>query len=241
MTHKPLLPRLARVLSCACAAALLALPSHAQEGYCASDGQPRPRALVERFINADCATCWADPAAAPVGPRELALDWIVPGQEGDEAPLSAAALPEALERLAQHGRQAPSRLERLKSPLVASARTLRVSHGMPFNDYIGTSIELRPAGRAPWKAWLLLVETIPAGTEGTQVERNLVRAALQPPWTGSRPPSRSEEQKLLEMRSMRVPEGARPERLRVVGWVEDARGRIRVISESRCRHQEGRR
>ena len=56
---------------------------------------------------------------------------------------------------------------------------------LPFNGYIGASIELKPAGGGPWKAWLLLVETIPAGTEGTPVERNLVRNALQPAWDGS--------------------------------------------------------
>ena len=45
------------------AAALLALSSnlHAQS-FCASDGQPRPLQLMERFINADCETCWTDPA-----------------------------------------------------------------------------------------------------------------------------------------------------------------------------------
>ena len=32
----------------------------------------------------------------------------------------------------------------------------------------------------------------------------------------------------------RIPEGANPDRLRVVGWVEDAQGRIRAIAESRC-------
>jgi hypothetical protein len=33
---------------------------------------------------------------------------------------------------------------------------------------------------------------------------------------------------------MNIPEGANPSRLRVVGWVEDARGRIRAIAQSLC-------
>ncbi|HEY8907459.1 MAG TPA: hypothetical protein VIM63_15640, partial [Rhodoferax sp.] len=52
--------------------------AHAQSS-CNSDGQPTPNALFERFINADCATCWAD-TVTPVGPPgTLVLDWIVPG------------------------------------------------------------------------------------------------------------------------------------------------------------------
>ena len=222
------------------AAAALVAPAAAQaQGACASDGQPRPRALLERFIRADCADCWQDPATARAGPRELALDWVVPGEQGEQAPLSATAREEALDRLAQLRRRAPARAFTLRTPLLASARTLRVSHGPPVNDYIGAGIELRPAGRAPWTAWLLLVETLPAGTEGSPVERNLVRGVFQPPWEARRPPSHGEQQQLIERRPMRIPEGAQPERLRVVGWVEDARGRIRAISESRCRPVQG--
>ena len=102
-----------------------------------------------------------------------------------------------------------------------------MAHGLPVNDYIGASIELKPASGGPWNAWLLLVETIPPGTEGTPVERNLVRNVLQPAWT-------KDEKKLLESRPMSIPEGANPERLRVVGWVEDARGQIVAVAQSRC-------
>lgn len=220
--------------------ALLALPSLAQEAFCASDGQPRPRALLERFMSADCEACWADPASPRAGPRELAIDWIVPSARGDEAPLSAGASPDALSRLQALGRAAPARADSLRQRLVAAARTLRVAHGPVFGDYVGTSIELRPAGRGRWTAWLLLVETVPAGAEGSPIERNLVRAVYQPPWSGIRAPTQAQQKRLFERRPLRVPEGAQPERLRVVAWVEDARGRIRVISESRCRPQEGR-
>ena len=33
---------------------------------------------------------------------------------------------------------------------------------------------------------------------------------------------------------MNIPEGARPERLRVIGWVEDAQGRLLAVAQSRC-------
>lgn len=225
-------------LSALLLAAVLAPSVQAQPAYCASDGQPRPRALLERFISADCEGCWRDTATPRPGPRELAIDWIVPGQRGDDPPLSAAATREALSRLEALRQEAPQPAAATRTPLVAAARTLRVAHGVVVGDYVGTSIELKPAGKAPWTAWLLLVETLPAGTEGSPVERNLVRGVFQPAWEL---PRRGGEatQRLFESRPMRVPEGARPERLRVVGWVEDARGRIRAISESRCAPVEG--
>ena len=33
---------------------------------------------------------------------------------------------------------------------------------------------------------------------------------------------------------MNIPEGVRPERLRVIGWVEDAQGRVLGIAQTRC-------
>ena len=44
-------------------AALVLVPAAHAQSSCASDGQPRPVALLERFINADCAACWAGSAA----------------------------------------------------------------------------------------------------------------------------------------------------------------------------------
>ena len=220
--------------SAALLAALQAAPLAQAQSFCSSDGQPRPLALVERFINADCASCWADPAAPKPQPRELAIDWIVPGSKGDDAPLSAAASTDSRTRLAALGRTAPAQMDDARQPLVAAARTLRVAHGLPFNGYLGTSIALQPAGTAPWHAWLILVETVPAGTDGSPVERNLVRNVLQPPWDKHRTLLKSEQNKLLESRPMSIPEGANPQRLRLVGWVEDARGRVRAIAQSQC-------
>jgi hypothetical protein len=209
----------------------LALPL-AAHALCTSDGVPPPTALVERFINADCATCWQDPAAAsPAPPGALVLDWIVPGRQGDDAPLSTAATVEAVDRLAQLGRPVPTETAQISTRREGGGQALRLAQGGAFNDYVGVSIELASPGRNAWSAWLLLVERLPAGTEGSPVARNLVRNVFRPDWgqARTRPPAR-----LAETRAMQIREGARPERLRLVGVVQDARGRIRAISQTEC-------
>jgi hypothetical protein len=209
------------------AALLTPLATWAQSS-CSSDGQPRPVALLERFINADCASCWSDPQAQAAKNGQVALDWIVPGSRGEDAPLSAAASRDSLDRLRALGRQAPPQADSVTTR-GNGQRVLRVAHGMPFNDYIGTSIEMKPTARGAWTAWLALVETIPVGTEGTAVERNLVRNLLQVPWDTTKTPAR-----LLESRSMQLAEGVQASRVRVIGWVEDPKGRIHGIAQSAC-------
>lgn len=220
-------------------ASLSAAGAQAQSS-CASDGVPQPVALLERFINADCEACWSDAKTAAPARGELALDWIIPGSRGDDAPLSAAASRDGLTRLQALGRKTPAQANASRIKAQRDGRTLRVAHGLPYNGYVGTSMELKPADGGPWKAWLLLVETIPAGTEGTPVERNLVRNALQPAWDNTKSLSKEELERLLESRPMSIPEGAKPERLRVVGWVQDARGRVVAAAQSRCPQAEQR-
>lgn len=218
------------------AAAFLALcaagPAHALASSCSSDGQPQPVALLERFISADCADCWTSAATPKPGRGELALDWIVPGRRGDDAPLSAAASRDAPERLRSLGRAAPEAADSLRSARRAGAGTLRVAHGPAFNGYIAGSIQSLGGGPGPFTGWMALVETLPAGTEGSPVERNLVRNLLQVPWPAA--PGRR-----FEARPLSIPEGANPDRLRIVGWLQDARGVIRAISETRCEPGEG--
>jgi hypothetical protein len=207
------------------------------QASCSSDGQRAPVALLERFINADCASCWAA-ADTPRPPRgTLALDWIVPGTEGDNAPLSAAASRDALARLQALQRPVPAiSVTSTLRVTSAGATRLRVAHGLPLGGYIGASIDYRPSrpGREPVTAWLALVETIPAGTEGSPVERHLVRNVLQTPWNDRASPSRSVQKRFIESRPLNIPEGARPERLRVVGWVEDTKGRMTAMAQSQC-------
>jgi hypothetical protein len=230
-------PERARALLLALTLGAPALTAWAQS-LCSSDGQPQPVALVERFINADCESCWSDPRTPKAGSRELALDWVVPGSKGDDAPLSAVARRDALARLESLRRKPPETSDWLRQPVRPDARKLRVAQGQPVNDYIGTSIALQPADGGPWNAWLALVETVPAGVEGSPVERNLVRNTFQPPWDGGKRLSRADRRRLIESRPMQIPEGSKPSRLRLVGWVEDSHGRIRSMAQSRCRPED---
>ena len=214
-----------------------ALPVAQAQSFCASDGQPRPVALLERFINADCAACWSDAATVRAGQGELAIDWIVPGSQGDDAPLSAAASRDALQRL--EALRAPAGLDSSpRKTRVSGARgALRVAHGMALGGYMGASIELKPvpasARGKSWTSWLALVESLPAGTEGSPVPRNLVRNLLQSTWDG-RKQLLNQERRFFEARSMSLSEGVDPARVRMIGWVEDSRGRIVAAAQSRC-------
>ena len=208
------------------------------QSFCASDGQRTPVALVERFTSADCESCWSDTTARPAPPRTLVLDWIVPSPRGDEAPLSAAATRDANDRLAALHRAAPTTSHTTQTPVAKRPYRMRVAHGLPFNGYIGASMELPQSGvrpvPLPVTGWLVLVETIAAGTEGTPVERNLVRNSLTRTWDGRHQLSKDEQKRLWESRPMGLGATARPERLRVVGWVEDAHGRIITAAQSHC-------
>ena len=218
-------------------AACLVQPARAQS-YCASDGQSRPVALLERFINADCRDCWVDPATLRAGPRELALDWVVPGTQGEDAPLSAVANRDGLKRLQALGTAAPAGASSRKTAVAGGVGKLRVAHGLPVSGYLGASIEYKqvPANAAgqPWSAWLALVETIPAGTEGTPVARHLVRNLIQPLWDANKQLSKQERLNFIESRSMDIPPGMNTDRVRVIGWVQDAQGRVVAAAQSRC-------
>ena len=190
---------------------------------CSSDGVPRPAALLERFISADCEACWSD-AAARARPRRAGHRLDRAGSRGEDSTAVGGASRDGLARLQALGRRGPAQAQtRAASP--CATRKLRVAHGLPFNGYLGTSMELKRGGGGPWKAWLLLVETIPAGAEGTPVERNLVRNAAAARMGRQHVSPKAEQGQLLESRPMSIPEGAKADRLRVVGWVQDARGR----------------
>lgn len=226
---------------------LLALhaPHLAAQSSCSSDGMPRPVALFERFVSADCESCWADKATpAPSAPGTLVLDWIVPGTQGDDAPLSAAATRDALARLAALGRTAPTATDVNTAPVqgVQGSR-LRVSHGPAINDYLGASIAFSPVptrGAAPAAGpdagafYLLLVESIPAGTEGSPVARHLVRNVYQRSLDNPHTLSKGERSGWRDSRPIYIPESAKTDRLRLVGWVQDKDGRIIDAAQSRC-------
>ena len=230
-------------------ALLLWLPSAQAQplapSFCASDGQPRPVQLLERFINADCDSCWQDPATPKANAGQVVLDWLVPndaGSKGEDAPLMAVASRDGLNRLQALGKSLPA--QTLASSLTVKkykSATLRVAHGLPLSGYLGTSIEFK-AGPAtakaqPATAWLVLVEALPEGTEGSPVERNLVRNSVQ---IGLQPNNFGRKQLLnkerfFESRVMSIASGVNPDRLRVIGWVEDQAGHVVVAAQSRCK------
>lgn len=240
--------------------ATFALGVQAQSS-CSSDAQRPPVSVLERFINADCETCWGQlPADTALPPHSLVLDWIAPSAQGESAPLSVAANADALSRLAALGRSLPSASDRVQHPLGIPARALqgarlRVAHGLPFGGYMGASMALllpvssrSPLAQhelGPIKATLLLVETIPAGVDGTLVERNLVRNSAEVLWEG-----RADHPILAQPRRdgrsaagahfytsqvMSIPEGTRPERLRVVGWLENPQHTLLMAAQTRCK------
>lgn len=210
---------------------LLALPL-AGHALCTSDSVAEPAAVLERFVSADCAECWRDPASPRPGPATLALDWVVPGRRGEDAPLSAVAIDEARDRLALLGQPTPRRAASVTSRRSGAPVPVRLAQGATFNDYVAASLELPSPGREPWTMWLLLVEQLPAGLEGSPVARNLVRNVFRPDWDapGSRAPG-----PLAETRAMQVHAGGQPDRLRLVGLLQDGRGRMRAIRLTGCR------
>ena len=236
LIFRPYLQRLAWLL----VAAWLGSTGTAQaQSFCASDGQPRPAQLVERFINADSDSCWKDPATAKAGAGELAIDWVMPGSQGDDAPLSAVATRDALLRLDSMKQAAPAASSVVRQAVRGiKGASLRVAHGLPLADYLGTSIELKPLPAAvrgqSWTAWLALVETLPAGTEGSPVARNLVRNLLQTNWNVRKQLSKEEQLRFFDQRSMSIAQGVDASRLRVIGWVENEKGRVVAAAESRC-------
>lgn len=230
-------------------AALLALvhaPYALAQASCSSDGAPQPVVVFERFISADCEACWSDaktPAPSATA-GVMVLDWIVPGRAADDAPLSAAATNDALVRLQTLGRKLPATTDvHIATVEAPSPSKLRVAHGLPFNDYLGTAIAFTPSRAAQrhntpdnrWSFHLLLVEAVPAGTDGTAVPRQIVRNMLQGTWGPQDQPTQGSAHRWMEARSMRIAEGANAERLRLVGWVQDPTGRIVAAAQSVCR------
>jgi hypothetical protein len=74
--------------------------------------------------------------------------------------------------------------------------------------------------------YLALVERVPAGEEGTPIERRLVRVLVGPlPLEGGTAAAAIEH-----LRAVRIPLGAHVERLRAAGWVENAAGEVVAVA-----------
>jgi hypothetical protein len=209
------------------------------QSLCTSDGQTTPVMLVERFISADCETCWSEQPSIQSERLALTIDWIVPSTRGDDAALSAGATRDAQMRLdnLQLASPATSTLARTKV-LRSRTHSLRVAHGLPVGLYLGSIVELstslKVSSQTPLSAWLLLVESVPAGSDGTPVARNLVRNVLVLPSVKADLQAGRGHYLFRELRPMNIPSNARPERLRLVGWVQDAHGRVLSVAQSVC-------
>jgi len=197
---------------------------------------PRPTLLVERYLSADCAACWQSAPPLPSGAAgkglPFVLDWIVPSARGEAAPLAMAATSEATTRVARAGALRGDEALTVTTPLPSrSELQVVVRDGPAWNGYIGLQLDASYASTRPLPAglagWLALVERIPAGSEGTPVERRLVRTLVGPLTLTSL----ASDRQVRHLRAVRVPANAKPERLSVVGWLETPAGRVLAVGD----------
>lgn len=188
---------------------------------------PAPAQVLQRFISADCESCWQAAGEATVPATTWPLDWIVPSPQGDAAPLALAALPEAQERAAR----AASTVQQDNLAAHSKRPRLQVEAGPAWNGYFALQLSVRGAALPKGSTgWLGLVEQIPAGGEGSAVARQLLRSVAGPlpldGVTGRKP--------LQHLRALRIAEGAQPQRLVGIGWVETADGQVLAIAREAC-------
>jgi hypothetical protein len=191
-------------------------------------------ALSEVFIAADCADCWAAarPQARPAVRPGWRLDWISPA--GADAALSAAALPEAADRASRRAALG-ARTDAAPPPRNATWQ-LAVVSGPAWNGYLGVQLKLQPStpGKPPARlpegstAWMALVELLPAGSEGSATDRALVRSVVGPL------PLLDTQRNFQQLRALRWPETAKPERLQARAWIESPSGQVLLMAADRC-------
>ena len=136
----------------------------------------------------------------------------------DRAAARAGAMPAGQSGLRE------SRLHPSESP------RLRIVDGPAWNGYIGLRLVVtRHSGVAPGAvAYAALVERVPAGNEGSPIERNLVRAVVGPLGLDEL----RGLSKIEHLRAVAVPAGSRADRLASVAWIEAADGRVMVAAHS---------
>jgi hypothetical protein len=208
----------------------------------------KARTIVEHFVGADCLACWTAGAAAagdaripgaePPADGGWSLDWVVPSA-AENAPLAVPAIPEAAERLARLGPHLPARLESPPAGFDTSteldkpdaARRLWIHSSLPWNGYFGVQMHARGHWPDGTTAWVGLVEILPAGVDGSVIERRLVRVLTGPV---ALPKSAATKDAVDPLFGMRWPPTAQPERIVAVAWVEGRDGRILQIASDRC-------
>ena len=189
--------------------------------------------MLERFISAECSACWSAAAQDLPGADTWLFDWIVPTTAGDKAALSAAAPPESRERALRGLGEAPAATQtRSLRHTQAITQTVRLSVeiGPAWSGYLGVQLKAQGAVSAGATAWLALVELLPAGTDGSTVARELVRTVA-----GPLPLQALHQGKALsDLRALRWPDGALPERLQARAWIEAADGRFIAVAAGGC-------
>ena len=196
----------------------------------------RDAAVVEQFISADCPDCWA--AAAPVAAAgQWRLDWISPTSV--EAPLSAAALVESAERAQRAGGPAPVAQQMLttRSRLAPPPQrlSLSVAVGPAWHGYFGVQADIGGSAPPDSTLWLALVEAIPAGSDHSQVARELVRSVAGPLTTsGPAVTGKIRPKTFNHLRAMRWPDIAQAERLQARAWLEAADGSLLAFASPPC-------
>ena len=187
---------------------------------------PSPKTLLERFVPADCESCWASAKDQEQPGDVLVLDWITPA--GDAAPMASAALPVALTRLGST--PAKETALRRATLLKPDASPLRVVDGPAWNGYVALQLSVdRDAALPPGAvAYVALVERVPAGSEGSAIARQLVRELVGPLSLHEL----ASKERVQHLHAVRLPPTDRPERLASVGWVETAQGTVIAAAPS---------
>jgi hypothetical protein len=194
---------------------------------------PANAAVLERFINADCETCWTAADVPQPGANEWLLDWIVPTAKGDDAPLSPAAPAEAASRARRAlGAEPTSGRTIAQRSAARNGKTvlLHVASGPAWSGYF--AVQLEGSGRAPSgsSAWIALVESVTAGTDGTIAPRQLVRTVAGP----FEPAELRSGKSWQRLQALRWPPTAKAVRLHARAWIEQRDGRIVAMASERC-------
>jgi hypothetical protein len=209
----------------AAGATLLTALAHAAAPPCSA-----PREVIERLMSSDCETCWSGAAARPLPRSTWVLDWIEPGAAGADAPLAAGALPEAgARRQALAALPSADDTREFRWPLARRPTVrLTVGGGPAWNGYLG--LQLQASGKPPEGAevYLALIENIPAGSDGSPVARRLVRSVAGPLVLDA------DGRRSTQWRALRIPDGAKPERLQGMAWWVDREARLRGIALEAC-------
>ena len=206
------------------AAVALAFASHAAVGP-ACKATP-PTRLLERFMSAACESCWQAAGSKGAAGSTMVLDWIAPAADG--AAMASGSMPEAASRAPA---LTPTETLQRQTPLSrADAPRLRIADGPAWNGYVGVqlTVDRRTALPGGSVAYVALVERVPAGSEGSNVTRQLVRSVAGPLSLEEL----STERTVRHFRAMRLPGNARPDRLASVGWVETAQGVVIAATQS---------